>query len=250
MQVIPLENFPLVQPGDDLAGLILAACREQQIALTSQDILVIAQKVVSKAENCFVHLSQVKTSVRARELADITRKPAALVEVILRDSREVIRAHAGLLIVQHRLGFICANAGVDHSNVSEKPDVVLRLPQNPDVSARAIRQEINRQTGAAPPVLIIDSHGRTWRFGTVGVTIGLSGIAPVQDLRGTPDLFGSLLEHTDVGFTDQIAAAASLIMGQAAEGCPIVIIRGLNFEPDEQASAADVLRPKEMDLFR
>jgi coenzyme F420-0:L-glutamate ligase/coenzyme F420-1:gamma-L-glutamate ligase len=250
MHIIPLENFPLIQPGDDLAGLIVAACRQQQITLTSQDMVVIAQKVVSKAENCFVDLRRVKTSVRARELADITRKPAALVEVILQDSREVIRAQAGLLIVQHRLGFICANAGVDHSNVSQKSHVVLRLPSNPDASARVIRQEISRQTGAAPPVLIIDSHGRAWRFGTVGVTIGLSGIAPVQDLRGTPDLFGSPLEHTEVGFADQIAAAASLMMGQAAEACPVVILRGLEFEPNEEASAAAVLRPKEADVFR
>lgn len=250
MQLIPLANFPFIQPGDDLAGLILAACRRQNIVLTSQDIVVIAQKVVSKAENCFVDLRQVKTSTRARELADITCKPAALVEVILQDSAEVIRAQAGLLIVQHRLGFICANAGVDHSNVSEQPDVVLRLPQNPDASARAIRQEISRQTGATPPVLIIDSHGRAWRFGTVGVTIGVSGIAPVQDLRGTPDLFGTPLEHTEVGFADQIAAAASLTMGQAAEACPVVIVRGLDFEPNEQAAAADSLRPKETDVFR
>ncbi len=250
MHIIPLSNFPLIQPGDDLARLILAACGQQDIALTSRDIVVVAQKVVSKAENCFVDLSQVQPSARARELADITRKPAALVEVILWDTTEVVRARPELLIVQHRLGFICANAGVDHSNVSEQPARVLRLPHNPDASARAIRQEITRQTGATPPVLVIDSHGRAWRFGTVGVTIGLSGIAPVQDLRGTPDLFGTPLQYTDVGFADQVAAAASLVMGQAAEACPVVIVRGVNFAPGEQATAADALRPKEMDVFR
>lgn len=128
--------------------------------------------------------------------------------------------------------------------------MLLRLPHDPDASAQAIRHRLAELTGAAPPVLIIDSHGRAWRWGTVGVTIGLSGLAPVQDLRGTPDLFGEPLRHTDVGFTDQIAGAATLLMGQAAEGCPVVIVRGLPFTLDEQAKAAQVLRPRKMDVFR
>ena len=250
MQIIPLSNLPLVQPGDDLAGLIVAACEQQQFALTSRDIVVIAQKIVSKAENRFVNLSQVTPSLRARELAGITGKPAALVEVILWDTGQVIRAQPGLLIVAHKLGFISANAGIDHSNVSDQPDVVLRLPKNPDASAHAIRRGLSEQINVRPPVIIIDSHGRAWRFGTVGVTIGLSGIAPLQNLRGTPDLFGTPLEYTEVGFADQLAAAASLLMGQAAEGCPVAVIRGLPFKPDDQATAADVLRPKESDAFR
>ncbi|MCB0227227.1 MAG: coenzyme F420-0:L-glutamate ligase [Anaerolineae bacterium] len=250
MQIIPLLNIPLVQPGNDLADLILTATAEIDLTLTDQDIIVVAQKIVSKAEGQFVPLAEVTPSARALELAEITGKPAQLIEVILWDTAEVIRAVPQLLIVEHKLGFISANAGIDHSNVSAEPDVLLRLPADPDASARTLRQQIAARSGAKPPVLIIDSHGRPWRFGTVGVTIGLSGLAPVQDLRGTPDLFGVPLAYTDVGFTDQIAAAASLVMGQAAEGCPVVVVRGLPFEIDEVAKAADVLRPKKGDLFR
>jgi coenzyme F420-0:L-glutamate ligase/coenzyme F420-1:gamma-L-glutamate ligase len=214
------------------------------------DILIIAQKIVSKAENRFVQLAEVSPSARALELAEVTGKPAQQVEVILWDTAEVVRARPGLLLVEHKLGFISANAGIDHSNVSAEADILLRLPADPDASARAIRRRLAELTGTRPPVLIIDSHGRPWRKGTVGVVIGLSGLAPVQDLRGTPDLFGERLKYTEVGFTDQIAATATLLMGQAAEGCPVVVMRGLSFTLDETAKAADVLRLKEMDLFR
>jgi len=233
-----------------LAGLIFEAVCAAGLTLNNTDIIVMAQKIVSKAENCFVRLSKVTPSARAIELAEITQKPARLVEAILQDTKEVVRARPGLLIVEHNLGFISANAGIDHSNVSPGSDTLLRLPLNPDASARTIRQKLSTLTGAASPVLIIDSHGRPWRKGTVGVVIGLSGIAPVRNLRGRPDLFGEPLQHTEVGFTDQIAAAASLLMGQAAEGCPAVIARGLTFAFDEKAAAADALRPKEMDVFR
>ncbi len=250
MQLISLPNFPLIQPGDDLAGLIIESMQDIELTLSDSDIVVIAQKVVSKAEGRFVRLAEVTPSVQAVELAEITGKSAAHVEVILWDTAEIIRVKKDLLIVEHRLGFISANGGVDHSNVGPEKDVLLRLPTDPDASADAIRGRLAELTGARPPVLIIDSHGRPWRWGTVGVTIGLSGLAPVQDLRGVPDLFDKPLKHTDVGFTDQIAAAASLLMGQAAEGCPVVIGRGLSFTLDENARAADVLRPKELDLFR
>jgi coenzyme F420-0:L-glutamate ligase/coenzyme F420-1:gamma-L-glutamate ligase len=250
LQFIPLPGIPLIQPGDDLAGLIVTATQQAGLSLTDEDIVVIAQKIVSKAENCFVRLAEVIPSARARELAAITGKEPAQVEVVLWDTAEVIRARPELLIVEHRLGFISANAGVDHSNVSGAAGMLLRLPADPDASARAIRRRIAQLSGVAPPVLIIDSHGRPWRLGTVGVTIGLSGIAPVQDFRQRPDLFGTPLQYTEVGLTDQLAGAATLVMGQAAEGCPVVIARGLAFTPDETARAADVLRPKEKDLFR
>lgn len=250
LQLIPIPGIPLIQPGDNLARLIFEATQEAELTLTGNDIVVIAQKVVSKAEGRFVRLAEVTPSARAQELAEITGKPAELVEVILWDTIEIIRARPGLLIVEHKLGFISANAGLDHSNVSAEPDSLLRLPDDPDASARTIRQHLAELSGAGPPVLIIDSHGRPWRQGTVGVVIGLSGMAPVQDLRGIPDLFSKPLRYTDVGFTDQIAAAASLLMGQAAEGCPVVVVRGLPFTLDEQAKAADVLRPKETDVFR
>lgn len=250
LQLIPIPNLPLIQPGDDLARLILESIQSTGLTLANADILVIAQKIVSKAEACFVRLAEVTPSPQALELAAVTGKPAELVEVILWDTAEVIRTRKDLLIVEHKLGFISANAGLDHSNVAGEPDVVLRLPPEPDASARALRQELDRLAGVRPPVLIIDSHGRPWRLGTVGVTIGLSGLAPVQDLRGEPDLFGTPLLHTDVGFADQIAAAASLVMGQAAEGCPVVLVRGLPFTVDEQAQAADGLRSKAMNMFR
>lgn len=250
MQIIALPNIPLIRPGDDLSDLILKSAAGIDLTLTDRDIIVVAQKVVSKAENRFVKLAQVTPSARALELAQITGKPARLVEVILWDTATVIRAVPGLLIVEHKLGFISANAGLDHSNVSAEPSTVLRLPADPDTSARVLRRRIKTRTDVNPPLLIIDSHGRPWRFGTVGVTIGLSGLAPMQNLRGMPDLFDAPLAHTDVGFTDQIAAAASLVMGQAAEGYPVVIVRGLPFQIDEAATAAAVLRPRESDLFR
>lgn len=250
LELIPLPGIPLIQPGDDLASLIVEAGHRAELTLSNEDIILIAQKIVSKAEDRFVRLAGVTPSARARELAEITGKPAAQVEVILWDTAEVIRARKNLLIVEHRLGFISANAGVDHSNVSPEEDVLLRLPADPDASARSIRAGLEALLGVRPPVLIIDSHGRPWRLGTVGVTIGLSGLAPVQDLRGAPDLFGDPLQITEVGLADQLAAAASLVMGQAAEGCPVVIARGVTFTPDETAAAADGLRPKTMDVFR
>jgi coenzyme F420-0:L-glutamate ligase/coenzyme F420-1:gamma-L-glutamate ligase len=250
LQLISIPDIPLVQPGDDLGRLIFDSIQRGGLILTDDDIVVIAQKIVSKAEGRFVYLSEVTPSPQALELAEITGKPAELIEVILWDTAEIIRARKDLLIVEHKLGFISANAGVDHSNVGSEAGMWLRLPQDPDASARALRQRLSELTGTRPPVLIIDSHGRPWRWGTVGVTIGLSGLAPVQDLRSTPDLFGEPLQHTDVGVSDQIAGAASLLMGQAAEGCPVAIVRGLAYTPDDNARAADVLRPKETDVFR
>jgi coenzyme F420-0:L-glutamate ligase / coenzyme F420-1:gamma-L-glutamate ligase len=250
VQLIPLPGIPFIKLGDNLGQLILEAGQRAGLQLADTDIIVIAQKIVSKAEGRFVRLSEVTPSEQAKELAAVTGKPAEHVEVILWDTTEVVRARPNVLLVEHKLGFISANAGIDHSNVSAEPDMLLRLPANPDASAKAIRRRLVELAGVKPPVLIIDSHGRPWRRGTVGVVIGLSGLAPVQDLRGTPDLFGETLKHTDVGFTDQIAAAATLLMGQAAEGCPVVVVRGLSFTPDEQAIAADVLRAREMDLFR
>lgn len=250
LQLIPLPHIPLVRPGDDLAGLILEASRRLDLSLADSNVVVIAQKIVSKAEGRLVKLAEVTPSARALELAELTGLPAAQIEVILWDTAEIIRTRKNLLIVEHRLGFISANAGIDQSNVAPEAGLLLRLPADPDASAAAIRRRLADLAGVRPPVLIIDSHGRPWRLGTVGVTIGLSGLAPVQDLRQAPDLFGRPLQHTEVGFTDQIAAAASLLMGQAAEGCPVVVVRGLPFTPNEAARAADVLRPREMDLFR
>lgn len=251
LELIPIPNFPLISPQTDLGRVIAETLAENGLALQAGDILLLAQKIVSKAEDCFVKLSEVRPSARAKELAAITQKDPREVEVILWDTAEVIRTRARLLIVEHRNGYICANAGLDRSNVApEEEEVVLRLPQDPDASAAHIRTRLAELTGQRPPVLIIDTHGRPWRIGVAGVVIGLAGLKPVLDLRGQPDLFGRRLQHTEVNFADQLAAAANLVMGQAAEACPAVIARGLVYEPDDHARARDVLREKKMDLFR
>jgi len=251
ISLIPLPGLPLVQPGDDLAALIAHSLAAAGLLLADEDILVVTQKIVSKAENRFVDLKTVQPSPRAVELTSRTQKDPRLVEVMLWDTAEVVRARPGVLIVQHRMGFISANAGVDRSNVAEPGhDVVLRLPADPDASARRLRTSLRELTGAAPALLIADSHGRPWREGTVGVAIGVAGLVPVQDLRGQPDLFGYQLQYTTVGFADQIVAAASLVMGQASEGRPVVLVRGLAYTRDEDASTGQILRLREMDLFR
>jgi coenzyme F420-0:L-glutamate ligase/coenzyme F420-1:gamma-L-glutamate ligase len=250
LNFIPLTGIPLVKPGDDLGILVTSAVKEAGLSLHDSDILVVAQKIVSKAENRFVYLGDVSPSPRAVELAEVTGKDPRLVEVILWDTAEVIRAVPHVLIVAHQLGFICANAGVDHSNVGGESDMVLRLPAGPDQSARRLRARLRELTGTAPAVIINDSHGRPWREGTLGVAIGLAGLTPVQDLRGHPDLFGYDLQHTTVGFADQVAAGASLVMGQADEGLPVVLVRGLAYQPNASVAARQMLRQRETDLFR
>jgi coenzyme F420-0:L-glutamate ligase/coenzyme F420-1:gamma-L-glutamate ligase len=250
LRLIPITGIPLVKPGDDLAALIVEAALQTGLSLQEGDILVVTQKVVSKAENRFVRLLDVRPSPRALELAAITDKDPRLVEVILWDTAEVVRARRNLLIVAHHLGFISANAGVDHSNVGTESDMVLRLPADPDASARRLRERLRELTGTVLAVIINDSHGRPWREGTLGTAIGVAGLIPVQDLRGYPDLFGYQLQYTTVGFADQVAAAASLVMGQAAEGLPVVLVRGLAYQRGEDVSAVQILRPPETDVFR
>jgi coenzyme F420-0:L-glutamate ligase/coenzyme F420-1:gamma-L-glutamate ligase len=247
---IAVPNIPIVRPGDDLAGLILAGLRSADLRLADGDVLVIAQKVVSKAEGRIVSLDGVTPSERARQVAQAVKKDARAVEVVLSDANEIIRVHEGVLIVEQRRGFICANAGVDRSNVMpEDGDRVTLLPEDPDASARRIRDRLRQATGADVAVIINDSHGRPWRIGTVGVAIGVAGLGAVDDLRGRPDLFGYRLQHTEVGTADQIASAASLLMGQADEGRPVILLRGVPFTRRE-GSAGELLRPKEQDLFR
>ena len=258
----PLRSIPMLQPGDDLAMLILQALNATGICLQDGDILVLAQKIVSKVEGRIVSLAWVEPSARAVELAACCDKDPRLVEWILRESREVLRLRPGTIVVEHRLGFVCANAGIDHSNVNPAPgspggslpdspaeDWVLLLPENPDASAQALRQRLEAASGARLGVMIIDSHGRAWRLGTVGVAIGLAGLPGLVDLRGKPDLFGYRLRVTQVGAADELAAAASLVMGQAAEGTPVVHARGFPYSLRE-AGLGELLRPKSEDLFR
>jgi coenzyme F420-0:L-glutamate ligase/coenzyme F420-1:gamma-L-glutamate ligase len=246
-----VSGIPSVRPGDDIAALIGQALSEQSLTLVDGDILVIAQKIVSKSEGRFVCLDSITPSVRAREVARETHKEPRLVELILRESEEISRLAPGVLVVRHRLGFTSANAGIDRSNVQQEgeEETVLLLPLDPDASARQIRQQIEAASGMSIGVVISDSHGRPFRLGTVGVAIGVSGLPALWDRRGEADLHGYALQHTDVGVADEVAAAAGLLMGQAAEGLPVVLVRGLMLPP-EDGRAADLIRPKEYDLYR
>jgi len=236
-----------------LADIIVASLRDSDVELHDNDILVIAQKIVSKAEGRTVNLNTVTPSPRAMELAKQTEKDPRVVELILQESNEILRTRTGTIIVEHKLGFICANAGIDHSNVAGEGDSmeewVLLLPTDPDESSRAIREQIESKTDKKIGVVIIDSHGRAWRNGTVGVAIGMSGIPAVVDKRGDKDLFGYTLRVTVIGVSDELAAAASLIMGQADEGTPVVHVRGFPY-PLRDGSLRELIRPKEQDLFR
>jgi coenzyme F420-0:L-glutamate ligase / coenzyme F420-1:gamma-L-glutamate ligase len=245
----PLPSIHLVQEGDDLRGLVMDGMARAGLAFQEGDILIVAQKVVSKAEGRMVNLSDVLPSAEAHELGGYVDKDPRLVELILRESSGVLRKRPGALIVEHRLGFVCANAGIDHSNVAGEGDWVLLLPENPDRSAEELRQRLGEAAGVGLGVLIIDSHGRAWRQGTVGVAVGLAGMPGLVDLRGRPDLFGYSLRITQVGAADELAAGASLMMGQANEGTPFVHARGFPY-PLREATLAELIRPKEQDMFR
>ncbi len=241
--------MPHIQPGDDLARLIVARLEDAALTLQPQDVLVITSKLVSKAEGRYVDLNTITPSARAAKVAALTRKDPRLVELILRESQGVSRMRGEVLIVRHRLGFTLANAGIDHSNVGrDGEDWVLLLPEDPDASARQIRAGIEALTGTAPGVVISDSHGRPFRMGTVGAAIGLAGFAAVWDRRGERDLYGRKLEITMTGLGDEIAAAAGLLSGQAAEGLPVILVRGLRL-PEGDGRAADLVRPVELDLY-
>ena len=253
LTLTPLEGLPLIEPGDNLADLILENCAGMDLTIQDGDIFMLAQKIVSKAEGRLINLGSVQPSARAVELAEFTDKDPRVVELVLQESRQVLRTRPGLMVVEHRLGFVCANAGIDHSNVQGQwgnaEEWVLLLPVDPDQSARTIAQSLSSATGREIGVAIIDSHGRAWRLGVVGVCIGLAGVPGLVDLRGESDLFGYDLRVTQVGAADELAAAASLAMGQAAEGIPVVHVRGFPY-PLRPAALAELLRPRDQDLFR
>ena len=248
-----IPHIPLIQPGCNLGLIIHQAVDEAYIKPLDGDIFVIAQKIVSKSEGRLVNLASVNPSHRAVELAGVTSKDPRLVELILQESSEILRTRLGMIIVEHRLGFICANAGIDHSNVKGEEingeEWVLLLPKDPDDSASKIRQVLEDVFRVRLGVMIIDSHGRAWRMGTTGVAIGLAGLPGLVDLRGISDLFGYVLQVTQVGVADELAAAASLVMGQAAEATPVVHVRGFPY-PLRESRLTELLRPREMDLFR
>ncbi len=246
-----LPNVPLVQSGDDLAAIILLGLRDARIELQDGDVLVLAQKIVSKAEGRMVRLREVTPSPRALELARESGKDARFCEVVLWDAREIVRVREGLIIVETKQGWVCANAGIDRSNVAphDEEEWILRLPEDADRSAGELRQRLRAETSSEVGIIVNDTHGRAWRNGAIGIAIGVAGLPAVEDLRGREDLFGYHLQVTTLGTADQIASAASLLQGQADEGTPIVHVRGLVISRRD-GSSREIVRGKEHDLFR
>ena len=246
-----LEQFPMVERDDDLAQLVVDAAAALGNNLAHGDIVVVTGKLVSKAEGRQVELSSVVPSDRAEQLATLTDKDARLVELVLRESVAVIRARPGNLLVRHKLGYVSAMAGIDRSNVSGDDDTVLLLPEDPDASAASIAAALAARTGLRIGVVISDSHGRPFRVGNTGVALGVSGIPALEHLEGRPDLFGRPLTGASVvPIADLIASAALLVSGEADEGTPIVIVRGLRInERVGHGSAASMIRSAERDLF-
>lgn len=249
--LIAIPDVPLIEPGDDLPRILIDALGKAHITLGERDVVVIAQKIVSKAENRYLELSTVEPSPQALELAGRLQKDPRHVEAILRESREVVRERTGLLITEHRLGYVMANAGIDQSNVSQidGSNRVLLLPKDPDGFCRTLKQKFDEAFNTEVAVVMNDSFGRPLRNGSVGVALGAAGLPSLVNLIGTKDLFGRTLEVTEVAFADEIASAASLLMGQAGERLPVVVVRGLSWSQPE-GRATDLIRPKQRDLFR
>lgn len=253
LEIIPLTTIPLIKPGDDLSEIIIERIEDEGMKLRENDILVIAQKIFSKAEDRFVSLSKVKISDKAKEIAEVVEKDPAFVEMVLRESNKVLRADTGRLIVEHKLGFVCANAGIDRSNIYQNKDKtedrILLLPKDPDASCVQLRDQVINKCGRNIGIMMIDSHGRAWRMGIIGTAIGLAGVPGLIDKRGDHDIFGAQLKVTQIAAADELAAAASLVMGQSDEKIPVVIVRGFPYEL-RLSSIKELIRPEEQDLFR
>ncbi len=251
LTLVAPPDVPLVRPGDDLGAIVVAAIERAGIALGDRDVVVVAQKVVSKAEGRYVDLARVTPSPRARELAAKLDKDPRLVEVILSESTEVLRWRKGVLVVVHRLGVVVANAGIDRSNLEPagESERVLLLPEDPDATCAALKRRLEARFARRLAVVVSDSVGRAWRHGTVGIALGAAGLPALDDRVGRRDLYGRALEVTRVGLADAVADAASLLMGEADEARPIVVVRGLDWDAPGNPAAA-LLRPKQDDLFR
>jgi coenzyme F420-0:L-glutamate ligase/coenzyme F420-1:gamma-L-glutamate ligase len=247
LQVVGIVGLPEVRPGDDLPFLIIEAARRQGTSIRDGDVLVVTQKVVSKAEGRLVHLREVQPSERAREVAKVTGRDARLVEVILRESRRIVRQEGQVIITETKHGFVCANAGVDASNVGGG-DLVALLPEDPDRSAEGIRQAMREKAGASVAVIISDTFGRPWREGHTNVAVGVAGMSPVRDYVGQRDPFGYELRVSTMAVADELAGAAEPVMGKLSR-VPVVIVRGLAFEASA-GTARELIRPPERDLFR
>jgi len=251
IELLAVPGLPLIKPGDDLGTLIAGGLAQGSLQLRAQDVIVVAQKIVSKAEGRSVELATVKPSPRALALAQEVQKDPRLVELILSESVRVVRSRPNVLIVEHRLGFVMANAGIDQSNVGPTDGVerALLLPVDPDATAEKLRTELSARYGVPLAVVITDSFGRAWRRGTAGVAIGAAGLPALLDLRGNPDLFGRTLQVSISGFADEIASAASLVMGQGDEAQPVVLVRGLGWKAPANP-AHELIRPESEDMFR
>jgi coenzyme F420-0:L-glutamate ligase / coenzyme F420-1:gamma-L-glutamate ligase len=251
LELLAIPGLPMIKAGDDLAALIAEGFLRAGLKPQPGDVLALAQKIVSKAEGRSIELAKVKPSERAVALAAEVQKDPRLVELILSESVRVVRSRPNVLIVEHRLGFVMANAGIDQSNVAPQDGVqrALLLPVDPDGSAAALRTRLAGLCGVEMAVVIIDSFGRPWRRGTVGVAIGAAGLPALLDLRGNPDLFGRELQVSISGFADEIAAAASLVMGQGDEAQPAVLVRGLAWSAPANP-ASELVRPATEDMFR
>ena len=249
VQVIGVEGLPIVKGGDNLGELICEAAKRQGIPIQGGDIIVVTHVVVSRVEGNVVNLDEIVPSEFAKCIAEQFGKDPALVEVVLRESKGISRMRDGILITESKHGFVCANSGVDKSNVLGERMVAL-LPEDADASAERIRREIGRVQGCDVAVIVSDSHGRPLRWGAINVAIGVAGIRPIRDRRGEKDLFGYVLMVKQTAVADELASAAELVIGQANEGVPVAIVRGYGYEKAEGASARDLIMPKEKDLYR
>lgn len=249
VRIIGIEGLPIIKMGDNLAALVCEAARKQGATIQNEDILVVTHAIVSAAEGRVVNLDEIVPSEFAETIAKQYDKDPALVEVVLRESKGIRRMDNGILITESKRGFVCANSGVDKSNVHGERNVAL-LPEDPDKSAEIIRQEVRRLTGCEVAVIISDTHGRPLREGEINVAIGIAGMRPIRDRRGEKDLFGYVLRVKQTAVADELCSAAELVIGQADEGIPVAIIRGYRYPKFEGAKATDLIRQKEKDLFR
>jgi coenzyme F420-0:L-glutamate ligase / coenzyme F420-1:gamma-L-glutamate ligase len=251
VEYVALEGIPHVEPGDDLVALIRRALARTELELRNGDILVVAQKIVSKSEGRYVRLMDVQASPAARELAEHVGKDARFLEVVLGESDEVVKYRPNVVITAHRLGFVMANAGIDQSNIEHRDgeERVLLLPKDPDGTAQKLKAGLEAGTGLNLGVIINDSFGRPWRNGVVGVALGAAGVPSLMSQIGVPDMFGRAMRVTEIAVADEIASAASLLMGQAGQGLPVILVRGLELE-GARSPAAALVRPKSQDMFR
>ncbi len=249
LSLFAIPGIPLVHHGDDLVALLTDALNAAGLTLADGDVVVVAQKLISKAEGRTVSLNNVQPSDKAIEIATATDKEPAIVQLILDESRKILRHRPGILIAEHKLGFVLANAGIDRSNVTPDADDVLLLPENPDQSAAELRAGLADKLGLQMGVIIADSVGRAWRMGTTGMTLGSAGVEALANLRGQQDMFGRVLEVSEHAVADSIASAAELLMGEADEATPVVVVRGLHQGNSEQDSKV-LLRAEHEDMFR